>query len=137
VTFTADRLRVEGADETVQDAHEERGARVQDGRLRLRGRFDGLFLRVTEAARPRPLELRLAGEGTGTLYVGERGFWNPSVKWTPYPIAGRFRIRHPYTFATSGGPDISVSLARAPGTADLDTVALVPPTEPEHVIRNP
>ena len=95
VTFTADRLRVEGADETVQDVHEERGARVQDGHLRLRGRFDGLFLRVTEAARPRPLELRLAGEGTGTLYVGERGFWNPSVKWTPYPIAGRFRIRHP------------------------------------------
>ena len=71
VTFAADRLRVEGADETMRDVHEERGARVQDGRLRLRGRWDGLFLRVRDEARPRTLELRIAGEGTGTLYVGD------------------------------------------------------------------
>jgi len=137
VTFSADALRVEGADETMEDVHEERGARVQGGRLRLRGRYDGLFLRVTSGARARTLELRLVGEGNGTLYVGERGFWSPSVKWTAYPVSGRFRIRHPYTFATSGGPDVSVTLARAPGTADLESVALVPPGEPERVIRNP
>jgi hypothetical protein len=137
VTFSADALRVEGADATLQDVHEERGARVQDGRLRLRGRYDGLFLRVTPAARARTLELRLTGEGSGTLYVAERGFWSRSVKWTAYPVSGRFRIRHPYAFATSGGPDVSVTLARAPGTADLESVALVPPGEPERVIRNP
>jgi hypothetical protein len=137
VTFSADALRVEGADETMEDVHEERGARVEGSRLRLRGRYDGLFLRVTPGARSRPLELRLVGEGSGTLYVGERGFWSPSVKWTPYPVSGRFRIRHPYTFATSGGPDVSVTLARAPGTAELESVALVPPNEPEGVIRNP
>src|SRR5262249_18343136 len=81
VTFSADALRVEGADETLEDVHEERGARVENGRLRLRGRFDGLFLRVTPSARIRPLELRIGGEGSGTLYVGERGFWHPAIKW--------------------------------------------------------
>jgi hypothetical protein len=109
---------------------------VEGGRLRLRGRYDGLFLRVAPSARLRPLELRIAGEGSGTLYVGERGFWHPSVKWTAYPVAGRFRLRHPYTFATSGGADVSITLARAPGSADLESVALVPPGEPERVIRN-
>jgi len=137
VTFAGDRLRVEGADETMADVHEERGARVQDGRLRLRGRWDGLFLRVTGPARARSLELRIAGEGTGTLYVGERGFWSDAVKWTSYPMAGRFRFRHPYSYASSGGPDLVVTLGRAAGSADLDSVRLVPPGEPDDVLRLP
>ena len=64
-------------------------------------------------------------------------FWTASTRWTPYPVSGRFHLRHPYQFATSGGPDVTVTLARAPGSVDLDSVSLVPPTEPERVIRNP
>ena len=85
VTFTGDRVRMDGADATLQDVHEERGARVQDGKLRLRGRWDGLFLRVTEGARARGLQLRVVGQGSGVLYVGERSFWSPAVRWTTYP----------------------------------------------------
>ena len=131
VAFPGDRLRVEGTDETMQDVHEDRGARVQDGRLRLRGRWDGLFLRATDEARKRSLELRVDGDGTGTLYVGERSFWSPSVRWTTYPMSGRFHVRHPYTYATSGGGDLVVTLGRAAGSADIDSVALVPRSEPE------
>src|SRR5262249_30078064 len=135
--FAGERLRLTGADETMQDVHEERGARVQDGRLLLRGRWDGLFLRVTSGARPRPLELRVTGEGTGTLYVGERGFWSESVRWTSYPMAARCRLRHPSRYATSGGPDVVITLGRAAGSADLTSVALVPPGEPDDVLRLP
>jgi hypothetical protein len=137
VAFAGQGLRVEGADATLQDVHEERGGRVQDGRLLLRGRWDGLFLRVTEGARARSLELRVAGEGTGTLYVGERSFWSDSVRWTSYPMSGRFRLRHPYRYATSGGGDVSITLGRAAGSADLLSVSLVPPGEPDDVLRLP
>jgi hypothetical protein len=137
VTFAGDQIRLEGADETLQDVHEERGARVQDGKLRLRGRWDGLFLRVTEGARARALELRVVGQGSGVLYVGERSFWSPAVRWTTYPLSGRFHVRHPYAFTTSGGPDIVVTLGRAAGTADLESVALVPRGERDDVIRLP
>jgi hypothetical protein len=135
LSFAGDRLRVEGTDETMQDVHEDRGARVQDGRLRLRGRWDGVSLRATEGARKRNLELRVDGEGSGVLYVGERSFWSPSVRWTTYPMSGRFHLRHPYSYATSGGPDLVVTLGRASGAADIDSVALVPRGEPEGVIR--
>jgi hypothetical protein len=137
VTFMADRLRVDGAEETMQDVHEDRGAVVKDGRLRLRGRFDGLFLRVREGARVRVLELRVSGEGHGTLYVGERSFWSAATRWTAYPMAGRFRVTHPYTFPASGGPDLVVTLGRAAGRADLESVALVPRGEPERILRLP
>jgi len=135
LAFAGDRLRAFGADETMQDVHEERGARVQDGRLRLRGRWDGVSLRATEDARKRNLELRVDGEGSGVLYVGERSFWSPSVRWTTYPMSGRFHVRHPYSYATSGGPDLVITLGRASGAADIDSVALVPRGEPEGVIR--
>jgi hypothetical protein len=92
---------------------------------------------VTEGARARSLELRVAGEGTGTLYVGERGFWSDSVRWTSYPMSGRFRLRHPYRYATSGGGDVSITLGRAAGSADLLSVSLVPPGEPDEVLRLP
>ena len=48
---------------------------------------------------------------------------------------GEFRVRHPYEFARSGGPDLLVGLGKDAGEADLDSVALVPPSEPENVIR--
>jgi hypothetical protein len=137
VTFAGSGIRLDGADETLQDVHEERGARVQDGKLRLRGRWDGLFLRVAEGARLRALELRVVGQGSGVLYVGERSFWSPAVRWTTYPLSGRFHVSHPYAFTTSGGPDIVVTLGRAAGTADLESVALVPRGEREDVIRLP
>jgi hypothetical protein len=103
VTFAGDRLRVEGTDETMQDVHEDRGARVQDGRLRLRGRWDGLFLRATAGARTRSLELRVDGGRQRHAYVGERSFWSPTVRWTTYRMSGRFHVRHPYVYATSAG----------------------------------
>src|SRR4029450_9276265 len=67
---------VGGGERTFEDVHLQRGARVVDGRRRLRGRWDALFLRVTDEARPRKLELRIAGRGQGALYVGERTFWS-------------------------------------------------------------
>jgi hypothetical protein len=137
VTFGGEGIHMEGSDETLQDVHEERGARVQDGKLLLRGRWDGLFLRVTDAARPRSLQLRVVGEGNGVLYVGERTFWHPAVRWTTYPINGRFHVNHVYDGATSGGPDLVVTLGRAAGQADIHSVALVPRGEPEGVIRLP
>ncbi|HUG54488.1 MAG TPA: hypothetical protein VMR21_12855 [Vicinamibacteria bacterium] len=137
VTFTGGRLRVEGAEETMEDVHETRGAAVHDGHLRLRGRWDGLFLRVTPGARARVLELRVTGQGRGTLYVGERSFRSATTRWTAYPMAGRLRIVHPYAFATSGGPDLEVTLGRAAGSAELESVALVPRGEPDRILRLP
>jgi hypothetical protein len=46
-------------------------------------------------------------------------------------MSGRFHVRHPYSYATSGGPDLMVTLGRASGTADIDSVALVPRAEPD------
>jgi hypothetical protein len=46
-------------------------------------------------------------------------------------MSGRFHVRHPYTYATSGGGDLVVTLGRAAGSADIDFVALVPRGEPE------
>ncbi len=133
---TGDAPAVTGADATFGDAHAQKGARAEAGRLRLRGHWDGLFLRVLDGAKKRRLELRIAGRGTGTLYVGERTFWS-EPRWTTYPIAGPFQIRHPYHFPESGGADLTVTIGRAAGEADLASVSLVPPTAPEKVIQAP
>jgi len=135
VTFANGFTRVSGSERNLGDVLLERGARVEGDRLRLRGRFDALFFRVREGARPRRLEVRITGKGRGTLYVGERAFSSEAPKWTAYPMTGGFRLRHPYEFARSGGPDIRVSLGRDAGEADLESVSLVPPEEPENVIR--
>jgi hypothetical protein len=127
---------VTGADATFGDAHAQRGARVEAARLRLRGHWDGLFLRVRDEAKPRRLQLRIAGRGQGTLYVGERTFWS-EPRWTTYPMAGPFQIRHPYHFPESGGGDLTVTIGRAAGEAEIVSVALVPPTAPEKVIQAP
>jgi hypothetical protein len=127
---------VTGADATFGDVHLQRGARAEAGKLRLKGHWDGVFLRVLDAARPRRLQLRIAGRGQGTLYVGERTFWS-EPRWTAYPMAGPFQFRHPYHFPESGGGDVTVTIGRATGEAELASVALVPPTAPENVIQAP
>jgi hypothetical protein len=127
---------VTGADPTFGDAHLQRGARAEAARLRLKGHWDGLFLRVLDEAKPRRLQLRIAGRGQGTLYVGERTFWS-EPRWTTYPISGPFQIRHPYHFPESGGGDLTVTIGRAAGEAELSSVSLVPPTAPENVIQAP
>jgi hypothetical protein len=136
VRFAGDDAVVEGADPTVEDVHLQRGARVEGTRLHLRGRWDGLFLRVRDAARKRRLELRLQGRGQGIVYVGERSFWSGKTRWATYPVSGAFQVRHPYEFATSGGPDLTVTVGKGGGDVELESAALVPPTEPANTIRN-
>jgi hypothetical protein len=137
VSFRGGAVRVEGSERNFGDVHLQRGARLVDNRLRLRGRFDALFLRAGDVAQQRRLELRVGGRGSGVLYVGERGFWSPKTRWKEYPMGGGFTIRHPYYYPESGGPDLLVALGRDAGEATLDSVALVPANEPEQVIRNP
>ena len=99
------------------------GARVESGRVRLGGRDDGVFLRVSEGARLRPLELRVAGRGGGGVRVAEGGFWNPVPRWRSYPTAGSFLVRHPYLYAESGGPDIRITAA-AGAAVEIESVTL-------------
>jgi hypothetical protein len=122
VAFSADPPRVDGADAVLEDVHLQRGARVVDGRARLRGRWDGVGLRVAEGARKRRLELRFAGRGQGVLYVGEKTFWSEQPVWATYPVSGAFRLRHPYYYPESGGPDLVVTIGKSPGEVELDSI---------------
>jgi hypothetical protein len=134
VRFEREMPTVTGADETLGDVHLERAARVEPGGVRLRARWDGVFLRATPRARARRLELRLRGRGQGLVYVGERSFWSTGTRWRAYPVRGRFALAHPYEYATSGGSDLTVTVGTGGGEVWLESVALVPPTEPEHVV---
>jgi hypothetical protein len=134
VSFSEDGLAVRGTDETCRDVHLQGGARVDRGRLRLAAAGDALFLRATPSARVRPLELRIVGRGRGTLRVAEATFWSdPRLK--SYAVAGSFRLRHPYDYPESGGPDLTISLAG--GEASLESVSLVPSGAPDHPIEAP
>ncbi len=113
----------------------EGGARVVAGRLELKAAGDGLGFRVPEGSRPRRLEVRIAGRGQGTLGLGESDF-GKETRWRDRAVSGSFRLRLPYYFPESGGPDLRVSL-RSGGPIAIESVALVPPTEPEKVIRLP
>jgi hypothetical protein len=106
-----------------------------DGRIRLQGRWDAIFLRVREGARPRKLELRIRGRGDGVLYVGEQSALGPGPRCSAYPVGGAIRIRHPYSFAMSGGPEILVTTGRSPGQLDIESVDLVAAGDPDDVIR--
>ncbi len=132
VSFSADGLKVTGADPTVGDVLLEGGARVEAERLELRSVDDALFFRVRQAARPRRLELRIDGRGPGTLGVGETTFWT-SGRWAEHRVGRAFRLRVPYTYPESGGGDIRI--APVSGEIEITRVALVPPGEPENVIR--
>jgi hypothetical protein len=91
---------------------------------------------VRSRAQKRRLEFRIVGRGQGTLWVEERTFWSAVPRGSSYPVEGDFKVRHPYYFPESGGDDVTVSL-RAPGSAELISLALVAPGEPENVIRLP
>jgi len=136
VEFAGEEPRVGGAEATLRDVHLFGGARVENGRVRLRGREDGVFLRVADGARRRPLELRVAGRGGDGLEVAEGGFWNPVPRSRSYPVSGSFLVHHPYLYAESGGPDLRV--VAAPGAVlEIEWVALVAPGDPVNPIRKP
>ena len=134
IAFGGEDPRLSGAEATMRDVHLVGGAKVDGARLRLGGREDGLFLRVSEEARRRPLELRVAGRGGGTLLVEEGGFWNPIPRSRSYPVSGSFLVRHRYSYAESGGPDVRVV---AVGSVEIDWVTLVAPGDPVNPIRLP
>ena len=113
----------------------EAGARVVGGRLELRAPGDGLGFRVPEGARPRRLEIRIAGRGTGTLGLGESDF-RQETRWRERVVSGSFRFKLPYYHPESGGPDLHVTL-RSGGPIAIESLALVPPAEPEDVLRLP
>jgi hypothetical protein len=134
VSFEGNRLVVRGGEATMRDIHLQAGARLDDDKLRLKGRWDGLFVRVVDGARVRPLELRIDGRGRGTLYVGERSFWSDAPRWKSYAMNGALRVRHPFRYLESRGPDLLVTLGKSQGEAAITRIALVPPGEPEDVL---
>jgi hypothetical protein len=135
VSIASGRLHLTGADATMEAVRAEQGARIEGDRLTLSSPGDRLVFRVREVARQRRLEVRIKGSGRGTLGLGEGSFWSP-VRWREQAVAGSFRLRLPYQFAGSGGSDLVVAL-RAGGPLAIESVALVPPHEPEKVIRLP
>jgi hypothetical protein len=137
VRFQAGQIVLSGSENTVGDVHLQRGARIEGEAAHLVGRWDALFLRVREGARPRTLELRVRGRGRGTLYVGERNFWSAQPHWTPYAMGPAFRVRHPYDFAQSGATELLVTVGKGDGDARIERVELVPPGDPEEVFEAP
>jgi hypothetical protein len=133
ISASPSRLVVEGADPTFGNAHLQGGARVQGDRIRLESAGDAVFLRVRPESRVRRLELRINGRGQGTLVVEEASFWNPEPRVRVRAVSGDFRWTLPYLFAESGGSDLRVSLRS--GSAEVSSIRLVPPTEPDNVLR--
>jgi hypothetical protein len=133
ISAAASVLRVEGADPTLGSVHLQGGARLQGDRIRLEAPGDAVFLRIRPGSRARRLEIRIAGRGQGVLAVHEASFWSAAPRVKERPVAGEFRIRLPYHYPESGGSDIRVFLRS--GSAALSSVSLVPPTEPDQVIR--
>ncbi len=124
-----------GVERTMSAVRLEAGARVASGGLELRSPGDALCFQVPEGAHLRRLEVRIAGRGQGTLGFAESDH-GKAPRWRDRTVSGPFRLRLPYYFPDSGGPDLRVSL-RAGGPISIESVALVPPTEPENVLRLP
>jgi hypothetical protein len=124
-----------GVDRTISALRLDGGARVVAGHLELKAAGDGLSFRVPEGSRPRRLEVRIVGRGEGTVGLGESDT-SKETRWRDRAVSGPFRLRLPYHFAESGGPELHVSL-RSGGPIAIESVALVPPTEPENVLRLP
>jgi hypothetical protein len=135
LSFAKAPLGPTGVDATMSAVRLEAGARAVAGRLELKAPGDGLGFRVPEGARPRRLEIRIAGRGTGTLGLGESDFAK-ETRWRERAVSGSFRFRLPYYHPESGGPDLRVTL-RSGGPLAIESVALVPPTEPDDVLRLP
>jgi hypothetical protein len=51
-------------------------------------------------------------------------------------VSGPFRLKLPYHHPDSGGALLTLEL-RAGGPVSIDSIALVPPNEPESVLRLP
>jgi hypothetical protein len=124
-----------GADATFDGLRFDGGARFEGGRLELAAEGDGLGFHVREGARPRRLEIRVVGRGSGRIGVGESGAFGPP-RWHEEAVAGPFKLRLPYFYAESGGAELRIAL-RSGGPVAIESVALVPPTEPESVLRLP
>ena len=133
ISAAASGLRVEGADPTLGNVHLLGGARAEGNRIRLEAPGDAVFLRIRAESRVRRLEIRIAGRGQGILAVQEATFWSAAPRVRERPVAGGFRLKLPFHYPDSGGGDIRVSLRS--GSAALFSVSLVPPSEPENVIR--
>jgi len=124
-----------GADATFDGLRFEGDSRFEAGALALSKEGDGLAFQVREGARARRLEIRIVGRGTGRIGVAESGSGS-GTRWRDQAVAGPFRLRLPYFFADSGGADVRVVL-RGGGPISIESVALVPPSEPENVLRVP
>jgi hypothetical protein len=124
-----------GVDATMSTVRFEAGAHTVAGHLELLAPGDGLAFRVPEGARPRHLEIRIVGRGAGTLGLGESDF-GKETRWRERAVSGSFRLKLPYFHADSGGPDLRLTL-RSGGPIAIESVAVVPPTEPEDVLRLP
>ncbi len=124
-----------GVERTISGLRYEGGARLEGGRLELRAAGDGVAFRVPQGAWARRLELRVVGRGRGTIGLGEsdRG---RQARWREKDVSGSFRLRLPYHEPESGGPDLVLAL-RGGGPVAIDSLALVPPDEPENVLRLP
>ena len=129
----ASRLVTEGSDPTFGHAHLMGGARIEERRIRLGAAGDAVFVRVAPESRTRHLEWRIAGRGRGILIVAESTFWSREPKLHERTVAGDFRVKLPYHYPESGGGDITVGVRG--GSVEISSLALVPPTEPENVIR--
>jgi hypothetical protein len=124
-----------GADATFDGLRFEGESRFESGALALSKEGDGLAFRVREGARPRRLEIRIVGRGSGRIGVAESGSGS-GTRWRDESVAGPFRLRFAYFYADSGGADLRIVL-RGGGPVAIESVALVPPSEPENVLRLP
>jgi hypothetical protein len=122
----AGALELSGQPAGLGDVHLQRGAQVVEDAVRFRGRWAALFARVRPAARQGPHVLVVRGRGRGVLYLGEGSFWRRHPEWHEFRMAGRFEIRHPWSYPESGGADLSLTLGRGRGEADIESLELVP-----------
>jgi hypothetical protein len=124
-----------GADQTFDGLRFDGGARFEAGALELLAEGDGLGFHVREGARPRRLEVRIVGRGTGRIGLAESGSGG-ATRWRDAAVTGAFKLRLPYFYAESGGAELRLAL-RSGGPVAIESVALVPPSEPDNVLRLP
>jgi hypothetical protein len=98
VSFAAGKPKVEGAERNLGDVLLERGARVDGNRLRLRGRFDGVFFVGIYSNNWESREEVTAGvrvKLTDQLAIGgqTRRDWSTRHTTRPRPRAQRHRTR--------------------------------------------
>jgi hypothetical protein len=135
LSFARTPVAPTGVERTMSAVRLEAGARVTSGRLELGAPGDALSFTVPEGARLRRLEVRVAGQGQGTVGLEESGS-GQAGRWRDRAVSGSFRLRLPYYFPDSGGPGLRLSL-RSGGPIAIESIAVVPPTEPENVLRLP